>query len=515
MAIRDLLARMPEVASDPGLYPVTDWSQQRIKYWRYWRHFDGSWLDDTASATDSALKYPLKLNVFNMPCVLHAGFLFGEVKDSSDPLVTAVVEPWGRDSTRETRDQAARLTDFINRVWTENDGRALQQEGGLVSQVLGGCVYGVSFDPSLKKRNNLPIRIDHVAPEFFYPVWSPTRYWELLEAIICFEVSQLQAKLMYEAEADGPQALYQEHWKRDNYEITVDGKEIKWGGLTMKGKPLIGVPYTYIPHIRASEFYGISLLHQREELAAEINERFADSGDLISENARQLPAVKNAQKMSVRRLSHGVTLLDLGIGTPGMGEPDITYPNGIQVNDPTIRWALELMNLARTEAYTPPVCYGLDEGSQRSSLTLVMRMLPLAVHIRQERTLWTQGLNHLSRNILDIAAKKGIGGITPEMVRDVRIWQEWAPVLPRDHEQLVNELILRLNAGLVSPETALDRIGDIRDTQTELKLIKAWLEYSASVKAPTQNPFGGAGSGGEQAGMTRPTTPNATLTEEE
>ncbi|NIV30500.1 MAG: phage portal protein [Anaerolineae bacterium] len=515
MTVRSIFARIPEVEADPGLYPVSTWTQQRYKYWEYWNHFDGIWLDDTVSATDQSLKYPLKLNPFNMPCILHAGFLFGEVQDGADPLVTAVVEPWGRNSSQEKRDQATRMTDLINRVWTENNGRALQQEGGLVAQVLGGCVYGAFFDPSLEEEGSLPIRIDHVMPEYFFPIWSPIRYWELLEAIICFEITQLQAQLMYGVEVSADNALYQEHWKQDSYEITADGKRVKWGGVTLKGQPLTGVPYVYIPHIRAGQFYGISLLHQKDKLAEEINDRFADAGDIVSENARQLPAITNARKVTTRRLDNGVTLLDLGTGIPGTPEPGITYPNGIQVNDPTIRWALELLNLARTEAYTPPVTYGLDEGSQRSSLTLVMRMLPLIVHVRQERTLWTQGLNHLARKVLQIAAKKGIEGITPEMTRNVRIWQEWAPVLPRDHDMEVNELIIRLNAGLISPETALERLGDIRDTQTEMNLIREWLEYSSALNAPAQDPFAGAGAGGEQAGMTRPSAPKPTLTEEE
>ena len=64
-----------------------------MRYWGYWRHFDVNWLDETVSETDDTLRYPLKLNPFNMACMLHAGFLFGEVQDSADPLVTAVVEP--------------------------------------------------------------------------------------------------------------------------------------------------------------------------------------------------------------------------------------------------------------------------------------------------------------------------------------------------------------------------------------------------------------------------------------
>ena len=87
--------------------------------------------------------FPLKLNPFNVACLLHAGFLYGEVSDSTEPLVSTVIEPWGRDSSQEQRDAAARLTDLVNRVWCENSGRALQHEAGLIAQILGGCVYGV------------------------------------------------------------------------------------------------------------------------------------------------------------------------------------------------------------------------------------------------------------------------------------------------------------------------------------------------------------------------------------
>jgi len=83
--------------ADPGDYPLSMWEQQRARYWEYWRHF-GNWLDETISETDDSLRHPLKLNPFNMACMLHAGFLFGEVQDSADPLVTAVVEPWCQES---------------------------------------------------------------------------------------------------------------------------------------------------------------------------------------------------------------------------------------------------------------------------------------------------------------------------------------------------------------------------------------------------------------------------------
>ena len=86
--VRNVFAQTPRMA-DPGDYPLSMWEQQRARYWEYWRHFDGDWLDETVSETDDSLRYPLRLNPFNMACMLHAGFLFGEVQDSADPLVRA------------------------------------------------------------------------------------------------------------------------------------------------------------------------------------------------------------------------------------------------------------------------------------------------------------------------------------------------------------------------------------------------------------------------------------------
>ena len=515
---RTVLTRSPELPN-PGKYPVALWEQQRAKYWEYWRHFDGDWLDDHVSATDDSLRYPLQLNPFNMACILHDGMLFGEVQDSNDPLVTSVVEPWGRNSSQEERDRAAFLSDLVNRVWCENEGRAIQQEAGLISQILGGCVFGVFYDPTRIARGKLPIRIDHLLPEYFFPVPAPEQYWQLLEAIVAFEITQLQAEQTYGVKANYDRALYQEHWKRNSYDITVEGKPVSWYGMKMEGRyPLGGqVPYTYIPHIRVGDFYGVSLLDRKLGLAKEINDRFADVGDIVSTNARMLPAIANARKIGLKRIGTGTTFLDLGQAAPGMDSPKITYPDAssTHTSSATVDWATELLNVARTEAYTPPVCYGVDEGSQRSSMTLVMRMLPLVVHIRQERTLWTSGLDQVGRMILTIAAEKGIEGVTQADIRDIRLWQEWAPMLPRDHDQLVNELILRLNAGLLSPETALERLGDIRDTQTELKLIKAWMEYTSQLTVQQQSPFEGAGSRGEQAGMNRPSEPNPSVKKEE
>lgn len=495
-------------------YPMSDWSSQRIKYFEYWYHFDGDLLDEQVSGQDT---YPLKLNIFKMACLLHAAFLFGEVPDSAEPLVQCQIEPWGQESPQDRYNRGRMLSDFVNQVWYENNGRSKQQENGVISQVAGGCVFSAVYDQAREEKGLLPIRIETTGPQFFYPVWYANDFTRLLETIVTFSMSGLQANQQFGLNGEpGEEVQYQEHWKQDSYKITVNDAVVAWP----KGNALQGdssyIPYTYIPHIRTGEYYGESLLDNMDELAKEVNARMADLGDIVSDNARQMPAISGSQQPTIRRLSMHYPVIDLGPGMPGMNPPAIHFPTSVQANQATVSYASDLLNIARTQAWTPPVLYGVDEGSQRSYLTLAMRALPLIVHIRQERTLWTTGLDEIARNILRVAAENNINGITMDDLRNIKIHQDWAPILPRDRESEINEIILRFNANLITLEQALEKLGDIRDVKTAINLIKEWMEYQAELEAKSKpEPFGGTGAKGEQAGLSRPTTPQPSISKED
>ena len=300
--------------------------------------------------------------------------------------------------------------------------------------------------------------------------------------------------------------------------ITVDGKVVSYGKQEWGDVPSGGfVPYTYIPHIRVGQFYGESLLKGKQPLAEEVNARYSDLGDTVAESARQLPSVSNVKHLQVIRLSNaGLAFVNLGKTMPGHPDPAIYYPQSVQANQASTQYAATLLSIARTEAYTPPIVYGWDEGSQRSALTLALRMIPLVVHIRQERTNWTAGLNKTDEHILRVATAYKLGDITEDDLKAMRIWQSWSPILPRGREQLINELIVRLNSNAISPSEALDKFGDVRDTSGELGLIKEWMEYKSELAQSQQrNPFGGTGGMGEQAGLNRPHTPTANIKTEE
>jgi len=147
-------------------------------------------------------------------------------------------------------------------------------------------------------------------------------------------------------------------------------------------------------------------------------------------------------------------------------------------------------------------------------LSLAISMIPLLVHIRQERSFWTPGLNQVARQIAIILAEK-TDLVTREEIQRLKFRQEWAPVLPRDTEALANEIILRLNSGLIAPETALEKLGDIRDIKTEMNLIKKWMEEKAELEsAGKPDPFAGAGMNGTQAQRPNPKEPQANITKE-
>jgi len=492
--------QLPDV--DPNAYPVDRWAEQRRKYADYWYHFDGRFLDEKDEL--GQLKYPLGLNPFALACYIHAAFLFGEVPDSTAPLVNTVVEPKSTD-----RRVAEMATEFVAAVWEDNDGQAKQMEAGIISQVLGGVVFGVFYDPDLPSG----IRIDMVLPEYFFPAWAHNQYWRLPECFIAYEVNAIQAKAMG-VTPKTPIALYQEHWTPEQYEITIDGQAITWAGIRQEGRTIGGmVPYVYIPHIRVGDFYGISLLEGKDLLAREINDRYADVGDIVAENARMLPAVWGTNRPTVRHLAGGFSLLDLGMPAPGRPEPGIAFPSGsIQVNEPTARWSQDLLVLGWISAFVPPVVFGLDEGSQRSALTLSLRMVPLISHIRKERAYWNTGLTQIARLILTIGAEKGLIDIDAGQIRRLRFWHEWGPILPRDAQQLINDLILLSRANLISPKNAIQRLRMTHDVDAEMEQIREWMEYEASLRQPPQNEGMGAGSMGELAGYDFPQEPQPKTT---
>lgn len=460
-------------------YPIYEWDRQEVIYRDADYAFDGEWLSETVSTTDNDLKYPLQINPFVLPVMLHVSFLYGEVPDGADNRVTFEVEMWEngeKKTTGQAVEQSARMTAFLNSVWEQNHGRSIQTEMALNAQIYGGAIGSVYYDPQRMLDSEFPISLQAIDVPTFYPVWSARSYDEIIEAITAYGITKVQSADLGVPLSDDI-GLYMEHWKKGHYEITIDDKLAKIYGQPAAGVPIDNiVPYVYVPHPPRRGFYGTSLLKGKMGLGREINEQAADVGDIVAEEAANIPAMRNTRNVEIRHISGTKAVMDLGF-QQGDRIPEVMWPptrsSSAQNADQHVKSLTEQL---RMEMYCPDVLFGGGGSSQRSTSSFAFMAIPLIAHIRDERAAFAAGLSRMNKYILRLAAAKGIGRIDKKAAQMARIKCNWYPMLPRDAMDEVTSIIARVQAKILSPETAIEVIGDVLDTKGELDKIKEWQE---------------------------------------
>jgi hypothetical protein len=175
----------------------------------------------------------------------------------------------------------------------------------------------------------------------------------------------------------------------------------------------------------------------------------------------------------------GPTVMDLGPGMPGEQGPELDWFDPSEVTAGTMTYLDTLKKELRMAMAIPPVAMGEDEGSQRSSLTLITRMFPMKSHVLTERWLWTSAMVDLNRMALAMGKIKRIDGLEDLDVAAVGITPNWAPMLPRDRAELVNELVQRAGVGHVHPEDALEQyedtpVGEVEETYQRIREHQQW-----------------------------------------
>jgi len=490
----DLIASMA-----PDSYHHTLWSQQSQLYSDMWQYFDRSIFDETLSNRSDDLKYPLGINMFEVACMNHRAALFGEF--DLDVL---------RFRVRDERADSELVERALARIWRHSSGNSHLLESGLLCMVLGGSVFRVVWHPIHKR-----VYIRSVAADAFFPVWDPDDYHRLLEAYIVYQVDGMQATRRYHVEVDSGESVHtvQEHWTPEMYEVRVDDDLAYWDAerhIPMAGDnpykdPLSGlgvIPVEYIPRDRGGSFYGMSLGKNVTGLQNTYNERAADIGDAVLDATHQHLFVRGRPMgtKGLERLRRGAQLNNLGMGHPGGDEPDVFAVRGGEIPAGTLDWMNELKEVTRESAYTPPVSYGQDEGSQRSALTLAFRMWPLSSAVRATRGYWTDGLRSLNRKAIIVAVTKG-GYNLREGMAEYDIVPMWSPMLPRDREAEVNEAVVRASAGLISKQRALEILEEREASWTEQEEARIWsdIERQAEIEASVAAAgFGGPGGGAQQ-----------------
>jgi hypothetical protein len=483
----------------PSTFPFALWNAQQNRYLEYWNMFMGTWLQEETQESDEhgnpVLRYPLQINFLKKTCMEHSYILFGEVNDIPGPLapirITPRIKPGQKKPDDETRRRAEELEDFINRVWTDNNGRSLQQEAGLMCQFLGGIVFRLGWQPE-DEDLEFGIRLEHMSPELIYPVWDGGHPDNLLEMWVAYRMPTREAhwRFNYPLENGGSDPMYVEHWTKDKINIWLAGEYLDYEiagehfHFEDMPNPFKFVPFIYIPRERAGSFFGLSLLDDAKELAKEMNARLADISDVIGETSHRDVYMRNVN-ISPKTTDIGGSrpAINLGQTPPGGEMPDVFAIDPPPINEAMVSHVELLRDIYGRDVSVPSVAEGEDEGSQRSALTLAFRMHPLTAKVRAVRTYWTTGLILLAKRVAKMAIAKKVGGITAKHLDNVDWAVDWSPMIPRDREADLNEVVLGIQTNMITPRTGNKMLGMTEDPGNEEDEVKEWLTFIQSLTA--------------------------------
>jgi hypothetical protein len=488
-----------ELANLAG-FPYSTYTAQNELYEELERWYTGQKVIDEVvdKATGKAVeRYPIRINPLKGTTSKHTSVLFGRSIDSMRHGGIPVKFMCELGSV--TDEQAKAIEVALNDVWAENGGGSLFVTNGLLSQYLGGCVFAASWLPEQKR-----ILITNPKPNEFIGIPDGIDYVHLREAWIVRKIDSedLPAYGM-KAESNTGHYYYIEHWDRKTYKISINDVPLMVGDNPAEGANVFGtVPIQYIPHIRVKGLLGDSIISDAAKgIIKEINLRWADTGDAVSDDSHTAIAIRNVRSGAVKvvKLPDGRIVYDLGSSTGltnNEANPDMITVSSGSASEPMLKFGSDLYAMYRREVDHPAVADGEDEGSQRSGATLYNRMWSLTAHAELERVFWSVGLSEFSKILLKMMAVKEQYGITTEHTK-AKFVIGWSPMLPHDRETLIQEMDIRARNKISSREHLMELSGDIIDTDKELAQIRA----EKDLDKPISPLAGGNTQGGKDGGQ--------------
>jgi hypothetical protein len=495
-------------------FPLLQWQQQVQRYAEYWSWYTGEKLNESRGVSDSGetiYRFPLKMNEVRNFSHKHASVLLGEAPDGPAPMVKTTVIPKrpldsaNAEPNKQDKALALLAQNIINEVWLESRGRSIQIENAILQQFLGGCVFKVSWQP-WRDDLRIPVVIEKVIPDFFMPVWNPKDYFDLLEVYEVYRIPAATAELQYGVKSSGTYSMYVEHWQKKAtpfgtktvYSIYIDDQPLTvrlTDGSTLTYRDVQTdwgfVPYVYIPTKREGSFYGHSIVEQIRGILLEYNARMADQGDAIRTTVHRRRYARNiSQPVKERLIGKTTWVIDLG-----QEQFNAKHPPEVWAEDPpkmdsgTATFNKDLWAQLLREGELQNIAFGEDEGSQRSALTLAFRMWPTTARGRMTRSFWNDGMSLLCKMVLKIVSLNKVllkYEIPMDFAKRLDFAADWAPMMPRDREQDVQENVALLQAHARGVETVVEKLGDVRDVAEEIARIHADKEFDANLQLKLQ-----------------------------
>jgi len=488
----------------PEEYPNGQWSEQHGFYNKYWAYYKGYILNKKNAKNQEV--YPVKLNIVRSAVINHAAVLLGQFTDDKIVQFGLSDNPAIDKSTKES------VTNMLNLLWAINGGDNLLLEQSIFSQVFGGHFWKVAWTPTRRK---WPVRYFTIDPRACFPVWDGDDYERLVSMDVMHQMPKPTAQARYRVELRQPVSDYgvsdpdyvtvHEHWDEQEYFVKIDDRIGRWpDGSEMAGinpfvDPVLGttiIPYVYSPRIRAGEFFGESLVPSLIGPQDEINNNLAHLGEGLADAMHQQPWVRNRPKgdAGLDKVSRS-EFINLGMPQHGADSPEVGRLPGAEINQSMVDYVVnDLVKMAREHINMPDVAFGRTDASIRSALTLKFMMWPAMNTGMRYRRSTSAGLKQLSYIAAVITGTKrqlssnlngvesvGVDAVSAKMIEAILMAHkvDWPPMLPDDRTEMVNEVVQRITAGIISPETAVRRLDGSDELEEEMARIEEYQQKQA------------------------------------
>jgi hypothetical protein len=448
----------PELYGFRGTWPVAEWNERTNSYFDYYMMATGKILSARDPVSQNYL-YPLRINVWDFISSVHAYMSMGEDKDQPPRLSFLGEGAWDKS-------RALRYNRFVSRAYYVSGIDLFSLFWNI--NVYGAYALVVRYDLN----RSFPIYFEPIPATDFFPVLDAGG--RVIEYFIFREISHSEAKWRYGVSVDPvTKPYYIEHWNPERYEVRINGRMAYSNpDKVIAGRNIFGIaPAVYVPHMRKQNRYGDSQLHNTKEQGLEFNARVADVSDGVREQMKTSYVGHNIK--TPKRVKVGDQVIwNLGDAIDVRDNPEVTpLTNSAAVKDAS-GFVDSLWDMLTTHAFIPPIAMGVDEGSQRSSLTLRTRFWLLNSHCGVERYNMSEAIKRLGHLTIIGLNQMGYPDVTTNGL-SLEASVEWPEMLPEDRVELLNEMVQRYAAGIISRRRAVREFGDVEDVDTELVEIDA------------------------------------------
>lgn len=491
------------------IYNNKDWADRRASAKKNLNWYTGAAIRDQRSQTPSpdtgqpVPLYPLAINIIGPQTSLNRSVTVGNQPDyDSSPIQIRFR------MDEQYKDVGDKLKVVFDRILRDSYAPSMFSEAILMMQIDGGTVLKVNWEPKsdfLKYRTRIVrYRSSQIQPEY-----DLTDRWRMRSCYLGWEIPAEDAQKRYGIDVSNskPNVIYLEYWDEEEYKITVDGQVPPESGFgKMQGKHGLGrVPFVYIPHSPSGEFFGNSHVDDLSGVTIEINDRYADMGDAVSEITHPMLVVTDVNKnggvkltqiidQNKRTVKYAYNLGDT-IALPNSKTPDAHYVEHSDIPEAAVGFTKEIERVGHKQGSMPMAATG-DQSYSSGRVTgpvSLSDMFEIIAHSQVERTDFSEGV----RQLVDITERQLIyhqddpelkGAGLPRLDKKYlgqEVLTVWNPQLPLEATQEAEMINADVQAGTSSIESALRR-KHVTDVEDEEKRIWADKERQAKIDAKAQ-----------------------------